>query len=51
MLVYGDHSEAADPRDRLAEIAERLSGAWLDHDALTGCFIDLAGVCWHVGAR
>ena len=44
MLVYGDHSEAVDPRARLGEIAERLSGAWLDHDALTGCFIDLAGV-------
>jgi hypothetical protein len=44
VLVYGDHSEAVDPRARLGEIAERLSGAWLDHDALTGCFIDLAGV-------
>jgi hypothetical protein len=44
VLVYGDHSEAVDPRARLAEIAGRLSGVWLDHDALTGCFIDLAGV-------
>lgn len=44
MLVYGDHSEIVDPRARLAEVAERLSGTWLDHDALTGCFIDLAGL-------
>ncbi|WP_294172567.1 hypothetical protein [uncultured Sphingomonas sp.] len=44
MLVYGDHSEAVDPRAQLVEIADRLRGGWLNHDALTGCFIDLAGV-------
>jgi hypothetical protein len=44
MLVYGDHCERTDPLARLNAISRRLAAARLDHDALTGCFIDLAGV-------
>ena len=44
MLVYGDGSERVDPRVQLKEIAERLNRDRLDHDGLTGCFVDLAGV-------
>jgi len=44
MLVYGDHSERADPRSRLTQIAEALSPGTLTHDQLTSVFIALAGV-------
>jgi hypothetical protein len=43
MLVYGDHAERIDPHARLAAIAAQVRKQ-LDHDALTGAFLDVAGV-------
>ena len=44
MLVYGDHSEQADPRARLIAIGRTLSAPRLSHDELTAQFIALSGV-------
>ncbi len=44
MLVYGDHQDRVDARERLRTLAHVLRSGPLDHDRLTGAFLDLAGV-------